>query len=749
MIHHFRWLVLFLWLSAGAALALLAPKTDPTLGEATDLLPQNTPVHIGLSALEKHFGEKSGLSSIVIVFERSAAPLTPDDLSKIESIARLIPIPLPQDTHPGELKELSIRTPATLAIAGKFNPLISDDGHAGLIWVSLPFNYITKQAARIVQHTQQIIADQTPTLPAGLTASVTGSAGYGYDYAVATDRSHQKTVVVTLISVVVILLLIYRAPIAAFMPLAAISLAAVVVFKLLAFAERFGLHSGMAEQIFTFVLLYGAGVDYSLLFLSRFREFLNDGQSSAQATQMALDASFGAIASSAAMTISGLAMFCFARFSIYRHAGPAVVLALFVAALAALTLVPALLAIIGTRVFWPAHHFKFRGEDPTESHPPSRKAWQAIARLVVLHPRWVMGLTLAALLLPALRGSWIDWNYDALYSLKPNYPARKGTEMVERHWPAGETAPVNVLAVADQPQSPVSWQRVCNAMTAKILAIPDVGNVRALTLPLGAHVDPAETAAIQLLAANPIAAEFLSPDQRSMRLSTILRVAPFTRAAMDDAPAIGQAAARAAADAGLHAQIHVTGSTAEMIDLREITQHDFHAIAMLSLGVMLVVVIVLLRDPLLAMFILAATALSYFTTLGLTYWMFGLLGSTGLEWKVQMLLFIVLVAVGQDYSIFFAVRLAQERRNLPLIQATQRALVFTGPVISACGLIMAATLGSVMAGDVRLLFQLGFAFALGMLIDTFIVRPLLLPAFILLRPTWLEPRAAIAAKFAH
>jgi putative drug exporter of the RND superfamily len=92
----------------------------------------------------------------------------------------------------------------------------------------------------------------------------------------------------------------------------------------------------------------------------------------------------------------------------------------------------------------------------------------------------------------------------------------------------------------------------------------------------------------------------------------------------------------------------------------------------------------------------------------------------------------VLVAVGQDYSIFFAVRLAQESRNLPPKEATERALIFTGPVISSCGLIMAATLGSIMAGDVQTLIQLGFAFTLGMLIDTFLVRPLLLPSFVIL-----------------
>lgn len=152
---------------------------------------------------------------------------------------------------------------------------------------------------------------------------------------------------------------------------------------------------------------------------------------------------------------------------------------------------------------------------------------------------------------------------------------------------------------------------------------------------------------------------------------------------------------------------------------------------------------VVLREVPMAFFIVAATVLSYLATVGLSCAIFGLLGSSGLEWKVQMLLFIVLVAVGQDYSIFFAIRFAQEARSRPIIEATRRAVIFTGPVISSCGLIMAATLGSIMAGDVQLLVQLGFSFALGMMIDTFLVRPLLLPAFIVLTGTTLKNALAI------
>ena len=734
-IHQYRWLVVFIWLIAAALLAGLIPKPDATVGETSDLLPANTPVHIALDELGKHFGDKSALSEAVIVFERQAAVLTAKDLDDIEQIGQRLHQSLPDEQIAEELSSLSIRTPATLAMAGEGNPLISVDRHAALITISLPYNFITKHAARVVKHAQAVV--EAFQLQSGLSAAVTGSAGYGYDYAVATERSHHKTLLVTLISVICILLMVYRAPVAAMIPMVGISLAALIVLQLMSLGEKHGFHSGTAEQIFTFVLLYGAGVDYSLLFMSRYREFLDEGKSSAESIVSGLNASFIAVASSAVMTVSGLFMLCFARFSIFRHAGPAIVLALIVAALAATTLVPAMLAIIGSRAFWP-------GRRPNAPPAPVSRFgfWPAIAGLVVRRPRLVLTVTLAILLVPSVRGLRIDWNYDAMFSLKPTYHARRGTEMVQRHWPIGETAPVTILAVSDQPQPAATWLAASTRIAANLSAIEDVDNVRSLAAPLGLHASQAANLGVMLIGHDKVAAEFQSADGQAMRMKVVLKLPPLGRPAMDDVSRIA-AAARNALDQGhLKATIHLSGATAEMMDIRAVTQEDFKRIATLSLAAILLIVVAVLRDVLLSLFILAATLLSYLATLGLTTWIFGLLGSDGLEWKVQMLLFIVLVAVGQDYSIFFAVRYAQEASRLPCAQATERALIFTGPVISSCGLIMAATLGSVMAGDVKLLVQLGFAFALGMLMDTFIVRPLLLPAFIVITRRTLHRAAA-------
>ena len=725
-IYRFRWLVVSIWVAAAGWLGLCVFPADPTVGETTDLLPANTPVHVALGELAKYFGERSGLSTVAVVFERVDGPLSGADLAQIETVGRLIRQPSAGDIPARELADITVRTPASLAMAGTSNPLISQDGRAAIISMSLPYNYITKPAARVARHVQNVVAGFS--LASGLSAAVTGSAGYGYDYAIAMERSHRKTSIVTLVSVIVILLLVYRAPGAALIPLAGISIAAVVALKLLTLGEGFGIHSGSAEEIFTFVLLYGGGVDYSMLFMSRYREFLDEGCDAADTVALALDASLSAIASSAVMTVSGLAMLCFARFSIFRHAGPAVMLALVVAALAAATLVPAMLAIIGPRAFWPA---KVGKPGPDGERGPARgPVWPAIARLVVHRPWVIMAATFGVLLLPAVRGLNVSWSYDSLTSLKSNYQAPRGMEMAERHWPTGETAPVTVLAAADRPHAPDSWAALCNRLIAGIRTVSDVADIRGLAAPLGLHVKPVENAEVLLLAHDKAAAEFLSPDDRAMRLSVVLTVAPLSSAALEDVGKIAAAAGAAAAAANFDAHVHLTGASAEMVDIRDVTHRDFNRIAMLALAVILIVVIAALRDVPLAVFILGATLLSYFTTLGLTLWTFQLLGANQLEWKVQMMLFIVLVAVGQDYSIFFALRYEQEARRLPRKEAVQRALIFTGPVISSCGLIMAATLGSIMAGDIKLLVQLGFAFALGMLVDTFIVRPLLLPAFI-------------------
>ncbi len=727
-----RWWVVAAWLAGCVGLGLLVGPLDPAANERESFLPAETPYSRATAAMRESFPHNSGLAEAVVIFERPAAMLSAEDFQAVERLAQRIGAACSPGGK-GNLAGVQVRSPRSVMLPG--NPLISgasERGQAALIVVSIPANFITIRSSRVVDLINGLLAEEA--LPGGLKVAVTGNAGFGRDYADAAEKSHRKTVYVTLVAVIVILLIVYRAPAAAMVPLAAISIAAFVALKVLAAGQHFGMHIGMAERIFVIVLLYGAGTDYSLFFISRFREFLDEQMPALEASGRALDATLPAILASAGTDTAGLLMLCFADYGIFRTTGPAVAVALLTALLAAVTLVPAGAAIIGSRLFWP-------GKVGADKLPRlgRKRLWPRLARLVTGRPRAVLVVSLIALAVPAFRGVRLTWVYDTLTELKkdPQAPvgnAAVGLEMARRHWPVGQIAPVHVLVRSARPRTDAQWQQFSQKVTRTLSQLAGVQGIRSLSRPLGREPNAVSRTILATVGRPKVLVEYLSEDRRATRLAVLLDSPAFSLKAMKAAKEIRhtvEATVEQQGDSvGINGQVHIAGATAEMMDIRAVTQADFYRVAALSLCVIYVMVVVLLRDAVLAAFMVASTVLSYFATLGAAFWVFtGLLGHAGLDWKVEVFLFVVMVAVGVDYNIFLASRLSQEARRLPGKLAICRAVIHTGPVISSCGLIMAATLGSLMAGDLTLLHQLGFALALGMLIDSFLVRPLLLPAF--------------------
>ena len=757
-----RWWILAAWLACAAALVVFSPRSNPALYEPSSFLPAGVPSRQASDALHEAFPAEAGYAQAMVIFERVGAPLTRTDLAAMEDVAARIVAGSPGGP-PGLLRGVKVLSPAMIPLPD--NPLISpatEQGQAALIRVTVPTSFITIHSIKVVDHIRAVLL-QANLEQRGLRAAVSGSAGFGSDYAAAVEESHHRAVLVTVTAVAVILGLVYRAPLAAMLPLAAISLAAIVAVNILSLLQRAGLHTGTAEGIFVVVLIYGAGVDYALLLTGRYREFLSlapgeePATSPAKAAALSLHSSIGAIAAAAGTNILGMLMLMVAHHVILRSTGPAVAVALGTALLATVTLVPALMAILGKKLFWPTGHMTQIG---------AKRLWPAVAGVVTARPLIVMLITLAVLLIPTVRGARLTWVYDALSSLDARWTdglgnSVAGSQIASRYWPVGEIAPVQILVVLSEPMSVDRWRSISDRLTQVLLDLRTSGvpvnqpvqNVRSLVRPLGRQaatqpqtrrglaaglLDPLQALANQL---------YLGANHRATRLEAVLAVQPFSLPAMSAVEEIRrqvQSALQAEPAQGVDGRsisthVYIGGSTAEMIDIRNVTRADFQRIAVLVLCVILVVVTILLRDVLLAAFMLACTVLSYFATLGLSYWFFAAVASlfhlpayAGLDWKVEVFLFVVIVAVGQDYTIFLMGRLMQEARRLPPRAAAREALIHTGPVISSCGLIMAATLGSLAAGRLVLLVQLGFALALGMLIDTFLVRPLLLPAFVAL-----------------
>ena len=734
--------MLLAWVAAAVATWLFVGPVDPAASESPTYLPDDMPSQRAVERLLHHFPNSVGLSEAVVVFERPGGPLSRADMEAIERVGGLI-ADANASAVPGlDLAGVTVRTPGSIPLPG--NPLVSpvsQQGQAALIVVNVPANFITTRASRVVHHIRAIL--QSGGLPDGLQAAVTGSSGYGCDYALATERSSHRTSYVTLAAVLIILIVVYRAPLAALVPLGAVTLAAAIVLKLLDVFSQLGMHAGTAERIFVFVLLYGAGTDYSLLLISRYREFILDAVPPREAAAKALRTTYPAILGSGTTNAIGLLTLCFASFRIFRTTGPAVGTAMCITLLAAGTLIPAMLAILGRAVFWPQRWKPDSAPQQRETSKPAQDGspfWRRVAAAVTVRPGTVLAGCLLLLCAPAVFGARVSWVYDQLTSLSPSYGAIRGKDMVKRHWSIGQLAPVSVLVEVDSPLDDRRWSQIADALTTALHQTEGVQDVRSLSQPLGRRRAPATqpwSAASGILhwmtdklVWPAVRAEYVAADGAASRLAVVLRDPALSLEAMQSARRLRQAAEQATRRLAPGARVLLAGATPRMMDLRTVTTRDFRRIAPLALGLIFLIVLALLREPVLCAFMVACTVVSYLATLGISEWVFvGLLDRTGLDWKVQVFLFVVMVAVGVDYSIFLAARLAEEKRRLPYDAAIRRAVVHTGPVISSCGIIMAATLGSLMAGDLKLLHQLGFALALGMLLDTFVIRPLALPAF--------------------
>jgi len=766
-----------------------------------------------MSQFRDAFPNHAGYSRAVVIFERKGGPLTKADRRIMSEVARRID--QPPSSSPELLDGVRIASPDDLPLpstGGGFlprNPLISQpspDGQAGIIRVLIPASFISTRSANVVEHirdTLKAMREHAPAIvtkpastsaaseptsaaangqagaavpwPAGLDVAVTGSSGVGYDYAQAAKASERQTLFATVMAVAIILLLVYRSPLAAAVPLVCISMAAIVATRLLSLGQYAGLHVGLAENIFVVVLIYGAGVDYSLLLISRFREFAEQGLDPAQASGRALAASMPAIAAAAAINVLGLMMLVFARYAVFRTTGPAVAVALSVALLASLTLLPACVCVLGRRLFWPAS---------IRVSPRPSPLWVRLADAVMRRPLVFLVATLVVLAVPAAMGARQQWVYDTLEAIRSSSVAgvgnsSAGVDIASRHWPIGELAPVEILVKSSRPLNENQWGQVIDAVSARLMTMPTrdhllvrkepnvppkaVLDVRNLTHPLGQapgqqlpNFDAPDSVLGNVVSVGSVLLSgsdkmhaigasvheyvretYLSRDRRATYMEAVLSTQPLKLNSLAAVAEIQKEAQAAAAEQlaklpnAPAVDVYMAGPTAEMDATREVTQRDFYTVAALVLGVIAIMILMLLRDALLAAWMLGSTILSYFATLGLCSLVFVTFGQyNGLDWKLEIFLFVVMVAVGQDYNVFLATRLVQERATgVDARQAARRATIATGPVISSCGLIMAATLGSLMVGELALLVQLGFALALGMLIDTFVIRPLLLPAF--------------------
>ncbi len=738
--HPLRWIVG--WIVFAVLLYVCAPPPSELIhSEPDSLLPQKAPNNQAFNLLLDAFPLSAARSQVILVCYRPSG-LTPTDREYMASLAKDIVAENERNiAEDGERYAWKIRSPDLQPYLR--NKLISRDKQVGLIVVNLPVNFVTMRA-KLASETVERLALQSR--PVGLTVEVTGSAGVGRDYTTVAKTALDRTMWVTVVAVMVILAVVYRAPLAAAVPLVSIGLSVFAAFQVLGLLSKAGWPVSSIEKMFTVVLLFGAGTDYVLFWIGRYREERLAQVDAVEVVARTMGAVGPAIVASAGTIIFGLAMMIAADFVLSHNAGKVLGFVLAIALAASLTLAPALAVVMGRRLFWP-------GRMASRGVVGQRSLWPRLGAIVVRHPAMVLIGGAAAMAVPMWTAAHMQFRYDTIAELPEGCSSTRGADLAQAHFPPGEAFTTTLVVRHPRLTDPTLAKDLSQRLTEALFAIDGVTDVRSLTEPLGLDKQLRDQGRMMLLLApDRVAVEYLSVDSKAIRLEFVMAHQPFVDPAFETATLVRRRTAEVSeAVLGGGAEVFACGLTPYMIDIRDYSTADHRRVTVLVVGIILLIVIVLIRDLPLATFMLTATLMTYLATLGVCEWVFvGLLGQDGVDWKAKLFLFVIIVAVGQDYNIFLVSRL-QEGKGYGDSEATERAVVRTGSIISSCGVIMAATLGSLMASGLKLMEQLGFAMSAGILIDTFLVRPLLIPAFHLLlrrllrRLPWRRPEPVHAS----
>jgi putative drug exporter of the RND superfamily len=510
---------------------------------------------------------------------------------------------------------------------------------------------------------------------------VSGPAGLLVDAVEVFSAIDARLLVATSLLILVLLVLLYRSPLVALVPLFVVALAYSVAAGLLyVLVTSAGLAVNGQTTGLLIILMFGAGTDYCLLIVARFREELRRHEDTHRAMTLTIRSTTPSILSSGGTVAAAMLVLALGDLGSTRTAGPVLALGIVMTMLAGLTLLPALLLALGRRSFWPA--VPRAGSGP----PAIRGVWPRLGAFVRARPLAAVLLTVP--LLAGAAGVLLDVRPISLgEGFRAETESVEGLRLLEREGNVGALAPADVIVPSAD----------AGAAAARLEALEGVTSVE--------ERDRAVDGSLTLLQA-------------------VLGVDPYGAEATALVPELREAAGPEAL---------VGGPTAQEADSRATVRSDFRLIAPLALLLIFGILVLLLRSLVLPAVLVASQVLAFVATLGIAYALFALvLDAPGSDASLPTFVFIFTVALGVDYSIFLMARVREEVIRVGHAEGVERGLVATGGVITSAGVILAGTFLVLTTLPLEQLYQLGIAVALGVLIDTFVVRTLVVPGIVLL-----------------
>jgi RND superfamily putative drug exporter len=725
----FRFLIVLVWV----LVTVVATLTLPSLLGVTDsnnlsFLPANSP-SLRAAQLASSF-QQGNLPTAVIVASRSGGRLSEADQAAITRVE---------------------------AAAGKVDGVlrvvdqgVSDDGQARKVLLILRGDALAGGPAP-KPYVQNIRAtfDQV-NAPSGLQLALTGQVAALYDQSQSNQSTFNLTELLSVLFIIVLLLVIYRSLLAPFLTLLPAGLVLTLSQPVIAELHGLvGLQISPITAILLTVLLLGAGTDYGLFLVFRVREEMRGGLSSHDAIVDSVARVGETITFSAGTVIGALLCLLFATFGFYHGLGPALAIGIGLMLLAGLTLLPALLAIFGSAAFW-----------PTNVRPGEARIglWGRLAGQIVQRPLTVLAVGLflfGGLALGAL--SYSATGFAGGGSASTSSQSSHGAAALSAHFPVAQSNPTDlifryaksvwenpsvlrvagdslgnspVFASVDGPLNPNGTQ-LTEAQLSELHAALGPPQALPITPPANSTVSPS------LYNAYRSTAQFITPDGQTVLFYATLKAGdPTSTPAMRAMPAARSAVNAAASASGATAS-GVAGQAAFDYDIATASDTDLVHIVPIVLLVIGALLAIVLRSLVAPLYLLASVGVSYLASLGLAVLVFVKIGGQpGLNFLLPFLMFVFLLALGEDYNILVMTRIREEAHSSALGPAVQRAINATGTTVTSAGMVLAGTFLVLTVAGGSQVQQIGFGIAAGILMDTFLVRTLLIPSTAVLLGRW-------------
>ncbi|MEU8801418.1 MMPL family transporter [Spirillospora sp. NPDC048819] len=667
------WWTIAAWLVVAILVIALSPKLT-TESDQGEFLPSKYESVQAAEIAEKAFPQQTEMSSLIVVQRSDGGKLTPADSAKVAEAA----------------KNLSAKKYPT--VQGFMTAPEAIAPNKSIQLITVPMETVTGEAAQDQsQAVKDIRAELPKQLGSGLEAKVGGQVASFVDNEDSFTQSFALITIATFALIIGLILVIFRAPLAAILPIIVIIATEQLSMGLIGAASKVLDFSGDDSlQIILTIVMFGVGADYYLFLLFRYRERLRAGEDRKTALISAVERVGEVITSAAAAIAVTFLVLMLASFGIFAAWGPSLAIGVVVMGITSLTLFPAILSLIGPAVFWPSKSWKKQPKGTTSAR---------LGRMVGARPALVaIG---AGALLVALASGAIGFksDYDFQSSFPQDTESAQATEDMKKGFPAGQTTPVQVMVRSTDGQPLTKAELDAWGQQAK--SLPGVGGVQPAEL---STVDPKVGEVKLVLNGNPVNNESINLVKNDL------------------GPAVHDIAPEGT-------EVFVGGETAIYSDINKVVNRDLSVILPVAGVLIALILLMLLRSVVAPLYLVPAVLLGFAATMGSAVYVFqGLLGQPGEIFHLPIMLYLFVLAIGTDYNILMTARLREEaKEGHEPRKAAALAVQHGGPTVAAAGLILAGTFSVMLLAKVSMLQQMGFSIALGIALSAFIMAIFLVP----------------------